>query len=463
MGLLNEKQLHRAKEVMDEYLSAPADKDGLTPAEISGSGDKERVRLIEQELEPLLTKYLEGNTSLAEFKSKIDSINKRNRLWGFKGIKGQMFFNMVVNVADDIDECDQELKAAIAIPANDQIASSRIKTFVSYVKRLGDQWVEAGNTRHGCPKVGSIPFFLSYFWQIQDLKTWPVYYTNSVNTMTDLNLWQPSGDYSEDYLAFKRIHEELAVYYSEVSGKAFDLYEVEHVFWYRGENPYLAVKGEPVEDPGKIIKHIPKIQTEIPETKRLPESYVPPIVAILPQIARHDETLVDAANRSGTTLERAFEKYVDATFTILGYDTKLLGQGKGRVPDGIALAIDDNHAILWDSKIRSGGYSMGTDDRTIREYITTQSRELKRRRSLRNIYYLIISSTFADDYDDTIRSIKMETDVSEVTLVEADALVAMVDAKLRAPLQISLGPDGLQRLFSVSGILNAEMVREQLI
>lgn len=106
---------------------------------------------------------------------------------------------------------------------------------------------------------------------------------------------------------------------------------------------------------------------------------------------------------------------------------------------------------------------MGTDDRTIREYITTQSREMIRRRKVRNIYYLIISSIFADDYDDTIRSIKMETDVSKVNLVEADALVAMVEAKLRAPLQITLGPDGLQRLFSVSGLKTATMVREQLI
>ena len=177
----------------------------------------------------------------------------------------------------------------------------------------------------------------------------------------------------------------------------------------------------------------------------------------------HDEALVKAANQSGTTHDRAFEKYIDAAFTILGYDTQLMGQGKGRVPDGLALAIDDNYGILWDTKIRSNAYSMGTDDRIIREYITTQSRDIKRRRSLRNIYYLIISSKFTDDYDDAIRFIKMETDVSEVSLVEADALVAMVDQKLRAPLQITLGPDGLQRIFSVSGIINAEMVLEQLI
>jgi hypothetical protein len=37
-------------------------------------------------------------------------------------------------------------------------------------------------------------------------------------------------------------------------------------------------------------------------------------------------------------------------------------------------------------------------------------------RSLRNIYYLIISSSFHDDYDDTIRTLKMETDSAAITV-----------------------------------------------
>ena len=53
--------------------------------------------------------------------------------------------------------------------------------------------------------------------------------------------------------------------------------------------------------------------------------------------------------------------------------------------------------------------------------------------------------------------------MNEVGLVEADTLVALVDAKLRAPLQVTLGPDGIQRLFSVSGVLSADTVRESLI
>lgn len=459
MAILNDQQSQRAVEVMNEYLSAPRGLERKTPAEISADLDQKRAELIESDLKPLLYGYLVGKTALAEFKSKIDGINKRNELWGFKGIKGQMFFNMVVNVADDADECDQELKSALAVPTNEQIASSRIKTFLSYVKRLGEQWVSAGNNRYGSPKAGSVPFFLSYFWQIQDRRVWPVYYTNAVRTMTDLNIWQPSEDSAEDYLAFKRIHEALMKLFTETSGRPFTLYDVEHVFWFKGGNPYEALDGERKTTEPKV----PLAMTSPPsgDSDRLPESYVPPIVAILPAMARHEERLVGAAKLSGTSLERAFEKSIDAAFTILGYEAKLMGQGQGRVPDGRALALDENYAILWDAKIRVNPYSLGTDDRTIREYVTTQSRELSRR--YRNIYYLIVSSAFADDFDDTIASIKMETDVSEVILLEAEALVTIVEAKLRAPLQLTLGPDGIQRFFTKSGQLTTTMVREYLV
>lgn len=454
---LNDHQKQRAIEVMREWLSARDDKSGTSAVQIGRDHDAKRIAVIEHEMKPQIQRFLNGSIPLAEFKTKVDGINKRNELWGFRGIKGQMFFNMVVNVADNLDECDQEIKAAIAVPDNDQIASSRIKTLENYVKRLGNQWVDAGNTRHGSPKPNSIPFFLSFFWQIQDRSRWNVYYTNSVQTMTDLNLWQPSGDIAKDYLDFNDIHAFLRDLFTKESGQPFDLYMVEHVFWYKGGNPYDAAK-----EAQREVDSTEPIASTVTASfidERLPESYVPPMVAVIPRMARHEETLVDAAKKSGTTLERAFEKFINAAFTILHYETKLLGQGQGRVPDGMAFAQDDNYAIIWDAKVRKDGYSIGTDDRTIREYITTQSRDLKRRRSLRNIYYFIVSSGFADDFDDTIRTLKMDTDVNEVILLEAEALVAMVDAKLRDPLQVTLGPDGFQRLYSVSGVLTADDVR----
>ena len=233
--MLTPEQRNRAIEVMREYLAAPRNPDGRTPLETQAELDLSRVRLIDGELRPLVEGYLAGQIPLAEFKSKIDGINKRNEFWGFKGIKGQMFFNMVVNVSDDEAECDQELKAAIVLPTSEDICRSRIKTFHSYVKRIGNEFVEGGGTKQGRPNPGSIPFFLSYFWQIQDRTKWPVYYTNSVNTMIDLNLWQPSDEIAEDYIAYKHIQEELAALFSQESKRPFDLYGVEHVFWFKGE------------------------------------------------------------------------------------------------------------------------------------------------------------------------------------------------------------------------------------
>ena len=97
------------------------------------------------------------------------------------------------------------------------------------------------------------------------------------------------------------------------------------------------------------------------------------------------------------------------------------------MPDGIALDLDNAYAIIWDAKVRGDNYSLGTDDRVIREYIMTQSRELKKKRSMRNIYYAVISSSFHEGYDDIIKTLKMETDVNEVCLIEVEVLVLTVD------------------------------------
>lgn len=462
---LNNEQQQQALEVMNLYLTAPKGEDGLTPVERSAALDKNRASLIEAELLPLLQSYLSGQTSLEDFKSKNDGLNKRNEYWGFKGIKGQMFFNLIVNCASDLGECDEEIKAAIAVPSTEDMAKSRLKNFASYVRRIGDEYVEAGGSKHGRPKLSSIPFFVSYFWQVQARDVWPVFYTNAVNTLGDLNLWNPSDDLAADYVTFKHLHEELVSLFTASSQRKFGLYDVEHVFWFQGGNPYEATQTDSKKTNETTVAPRPDLTPISPAPRpldRLPDSYVPPVISILPRIASNEPGLEELAKASGTSLARAFEKNINAAFTILGFETKLLGQGGGRVPDGVAADHDNSYAIIWDAKVRGGSYSMGTDDRAIREYIVTQSREMKRRRSLRNVYYALISNKFSNDFDEEIRSIKMETEISEVCLIEASALVAMVDAKLRDPIHLTLGPDGIQRLFSCSGIISVNTVNQNL-
>src|SRR4030042_1089069 len=148
MAILNESHKQRAVEVMKEYLATPEQaevKPSTKASKRSFPLDRERGKVIEEQLKPLLNSYFEGGIELEEFKSKTDGINKRNSYWGFRGIKGQMFFNLVVKVAPDPDECDKKLKTAIRMPEGEKNASSQIETFAGYIKHIGQEWVGAGN------------------------------------------------------------------------------------------------------------------------------------------------------------------------------------------------------------------------------------------------------------------------------------------------------------------------------
>jgi hypothetical protein len=77
------------------------------------------------------------------------------------------------------------------------------------------------------------------------------------------------------------------------------------------------------------------------------------------------------------------------------------------------LVIGDLPYLAW----VNDGYTMGTDDRAIRQYIETQSRILKRGRGVRKIYYLIISSSFSDEFDDLIGALKMESSYGPLIII----------------------------------------------
>jgi hypothetical protein len=452
-------------DALQSYMNAPPMQDGRTPVELEVDADNKRIELIDAAIKPLLKRYLTNSIPVGDFKRQIDSINKLNPFWGFSGIKGQMFFNMLVKTAGDAAEFENQLRSAIREPLTEEDAATLLRNFQSYVTRIGQQFVDSGGEPYSKPKAGSVPFFLSYFWQIHRPDIWPVYYTNSVQMIENMNLCQVTGEVGEDYLAYKHLHETLAELFAQTARRAFTLYDIEHVFWFksgrllRGTSlSQAATTAELPATPNAEVAVVGEKQQSLDQATMLPDGYVPPIISIIPRLALNDPELQEAARRSGTSLARALEKSINAAFTVIGYETLLLGQGTGRMPDGQAIAVDYHYAILWDAKARSDTYRMSTDDRAIRQYIDKQSAILKRERGIRNIYYLILSSSFSDDFDKLIRSLKMETYVDEVCLVEATTLVSIVDQKLRSPLSISLGSDGIQRLFSSSGRVTADDV-----
>ena len=52
------------------------------------------------------------------------------------------------------------------------------------------------------PKYGYIPYFLSFFWEAQDV-SWPIYYPRSREALTRAGVFRESGSLSERYVAFR--------------------------------------------------------------------------------------------------------------------------------------------------------------------------------------------------------------------------------------------------------------------
>jgi len=444
--MLNEAQKSKALKVWNYYLNKGKKFYNASEEYTQEELDKERLDAI-PEVNSVITKYLQDEISLDEFKSSIDSINKSNRLWGFKGISGQMYFNMLYNSSSGygmLDDLDSILKAVIDLPDNLSDAKSKI----TQLSEFSDKLREIVTDKRAAPRTGSCLFFISYFWQIQDHKKFPVYYKSMLDVLQDLNIWTPSGNYTTDYENFVTLNFELIDLFEGEPDKELNIWDIEHAFWVWGEDepaPPQGPRGKPEDG-------------DIYET--LPSSYVPPVVSIVPLLARNDPVIQEACKQSGSSVENVFEDRIAVLFQMLGYGVEKLGQGYGRVPDGIAKCIEYHYAIIFDAKSRSDGYRLGTDDRAIREYISHETEKLKHQ-GYKNVYFVVISSEFLGDFDEVVMELKMATDIREIVFIQASALLTMLEQRLRNT-ELDLGPTGIQKIFAQSGIKTNAEVKEFL-
>lgn len=455
---LNRIQTERVQQVWQAYISNGEKILNASKEYTQRELDQKRLEIIPEVL-GWLNRFLKGDVALEEFKTVNDGINKRNRLWGFQAINGQMFFNVLAknsNAGERREEFVELLKSSLPVPATIEQARTTIKTFTRFTKDLGQFSADA----RGAPKVGSIPYFLSYFWQIQKHEEYPIYYTSMVNALSNLDIWSPSGEVDQDYVEFYKLNNEMLEFLSQQTSRKLRLWDVEHAFWFNYQPQNEIPAPQPKPEAPVSVQRDNKYEQVNQSIEELSESFIPPVVATLPRLAANDEALAEAYRKSGKAIEKVFEEKLAILFKMLGYETQLLGQGQGRVPDGIAVSQEFRYAIIYDAKVRQSAYTMGTDERAIREYIAIQGERL-RRQGMRNLYFMVISSAFTGDHDDAIRTLKIDTNVNEVLLVEVKSLLAMLEGKLRNP-NVSFGPDGIQRLLASSGLLTEGDVREFL-
>lgn len=176
------------------------------------------------ELRAIVAGFLAGESPVTEFRGALDSFSKSRQFWGFKGTVGQMFFNVLVKSANEIDLA-QALRDAIPAPADEAECRQKFATFVSFVEETQERADSIGAPR---PSLGSIPYFLSFFWEAQDRVQWPIYYPRSRDELTKQGLFVDKGELVERYLTLReqvfRLREELAT----------DTWGVEAFLWHLG-------------------------------------------------------------------------------------------------------------------------------------------------------------------------------------------------------------------------------------
>jgi hypothetical protein len=444
MVLVEKQQLTRAWDAFETNDFRMKDNQGdVVTMEEADQRRRERLPVLRE----LVDEFLTSELPFGEFKSEIDGQNKRFPYWGFKGMNGMMFFNMLQNSAGEERRGElAELLRSIMQPPDSQAESKeKIRSLEGFVERLRN---EADNLRKA-PRSGSIPYFLSYFWQVQDPDRYPIYYTSMVNALSDLAIWQPEGSLADSYAEFWELNEEMRNALSDHTGRDdIHLWTIEHVFWYWQQREEFDEEPKPTDD------------------TMVPDSYIPPIVSIIPDLAENTDDIQEVVEGTGQSVDALFENRLARAFRMIGFEVEELGQGSGRNPDGIVKDHLHNYAIIYDAKSRRDGYSVGTsDERQFQDYINREVPSL-RAQGFRNIYFAVVSGEFTDDARDAIRTLKISTDIQEVRLIEAEALLTLLENILRDP-SFGLGPGdvsgpGVQDFFAESGVLTAADVREEL-
>jgi len=417
-------------------------KENVTAAASFDETRRESIRHIQK----LISEYLSGKQDLKAFKSNIDGYNKRNNHWGFAAMKGQMFFNQLWNSSqNEIEKLNSVIKDCIQQPSNLAAAKKKIDKLEDYVDEIGREIEE----KRKAPRAGSVAYFLSYFWQIADYKAYPIIYTSLLDSLERLGLWKDFERQSDAYGFFYELINAIKEDLNDYSGKKLTHWDVEHCLWMDFQSAGTASPARPKKQIESEERPVNQVGNGNPLIRGLPlADFLPPVIS----------DLIEAGKLKGDTRAAKgvpFEKKVAMLFRMLDFDVESLGQGRGREPDGVLRFRQENIAFIYDAKVRENGYSLGVDDRAIREYINLHYPKLERD-GFKAVGFLIISSEFNSSPEDIIDDLTLHTPIKRVGLVSSEALLYLLAHKLSS----GVGTAEIAKALLQNGIITAGDVNE---
>ena len=425
--MIEKDKLEKIKKIWNDYIEsdqAVLDTKGNELPNI----DELRLESIKS-LKEIIHQFDKGELSIGEFKTSIDSFNKRNNLWGFTAIKGQFFFNQLTKNLDNsgIDRIQKLLKETISEPNDIKEALEKIEKLEKYCQNLYSKAKDKRLT----PNPKSVGYFLSYFWQVIDNDKWPIYYTASIKALEDIKLWYEQPTQRENYEQFFLLNEEIKRFLSDYAKKKILNWDVEHAFWLFRGNPNKKTGNKKTVKSIEIVKAGQKTEDE----KIIVNASFDLSNYIIPKVAKLVE-LGNSTDKTATQKGYEFERIVAEIFEQLDFEVDILGQGTGRNPDAIVKFREENTAFIVDAKAYNSGYSLGTDDRAIREYINHYCPKLKRE-GYQKIGFIIVSNEFKTNFDHFINEITWNTEIKRLILLTSEALLYLLAFKTKNKLSLT--------------------------
>jgi hypothetical protein len=439
--MINESKKNNIKTIWDKYVQA--NKTVLdTKGNVINNIDETRIKAI-VELKIIINSFLNNELSILDFRTAIDSYNKRNNLWGFTATKGQMFFNQLTKYNEQgIEHLATILKAAISEPSNLNDALAKIESLELFANNIFSK----SKDKRKAPNPGSAGYFLSYFWQIHNHQKWPILYTSLVTAFKELDIWQEQASQKAAYEFFYNLNEEVKNVLKSHCKREITNWDAEHAFWNFTGNPNNVAKKTKQEQAPSIPST--NVSIEVKTSFNISDYLIPKISKLI-EIGSQTE-------KSASSKGSEYEQMVAEIFKLLDFEVELLGQGTGRNPDAIIKFREEHTAFIVDAKAYLNGYVMSTDDRAIREYISYFCPKLEKD-GFRKIGFIIVSNSFKSDLTDFIDEITWNTPVKRFILLTSEALLYLLAYKTKDKLSLSQIIDSIK---SINSIITAKEIIE---
>jgi hypothetical protein len=253
-------------------------------------------------------------------------------------------------------------------------------------------------------------------------------YTSLTKAYEKLEIWEDQKGQKNTYKYFYELNDEIKDILANYSKKEITNWDAEHAFWSFNGNPNKKIEKKKIIKAETTIETTKESSVTIKATFSLTEYLIPKVSTLI--------ELGADLNKSASAKGSDFEKLVGEIFKLLDFEVEMLGQGKGRNPDAILKFREENTAFIIDAKAYSTGYSLGLDDRAIKEYINHYCPILQKE-GYKKIGFIIVSNSFKSSFDSFINEITWNTDIKRFILLTSEALLYLLAYKTKDRLNLS--------------------------